>query len=264
MTLSTSPTADTDIPVLQARGLTKKFHGHAVVEDVSLKVLKGETICVLGPSGAGKSTFLRCMNLLEEADSGLTYLNGEVLGYEKHKDGLRSLAPSKLAVQRARIGMVFQQFNLFPNMTAIQNVMIGPMKVLGLSASEARERADKLLKSVGMSAKGESRPPQLSGGQQQRIAIARALAMDPDVILFDEPTSALDPEMVGEVLEVMRGLADRGTTMVVVTHEVGFAREAADWFLFMEAGKAVESGPIDVLNRGGENTRTQAFLSSVL
>jgi polar amino acid transport system ATP-binding protein len=259
-----SVTTSTATPVLQAKNITKRFHGHAVVDDVSLKVLKGETICVLGPSGAGKSTFLRCMNLLEEADSGLTYLNGEVLGYERHKAGLRSLRPAGLAAQRAHIGMVFQQFNLFPNMSAVQNVMVGPMKVLGLSADEARSRADELLKSVGMSAKAESRPPQLSGGQQQRIAIARALAMQPDVILFDEPTSALDPEMVGEVLEVMRGLADRGTTMVVVTHEVGFAREAADWFLFMEAGKAVESGPIDVLNRGGDNPRTQAFLSSVL
>lgn len=254
----------TDTPVLQAKSISKSYHGHKVVDDVSLKVLKGETICVLGPSGAGKSTFLRCMNLLEEADSGLTYLNGDVLGYEKHKDGLRSMRASTLAAQRAHIGMVFQQFNLFPNMSAIENVMVGPIKVKGLSSSDARDRAESLLKSVGMAAKADSRPAQLSGGQQQRIAIARALAMQPDVILFDEPTSALDPEMVGEVLEVMRTLAERGTTMVVVTHEIGFAREAADWFLFLEQGRAVESGPIDVLKRGGEHERTKAFLRSVL
>ncbi|CAN5354281.1 amino acid ABC transporter ATP-binding protein [soil metagenome] len=254
----------TEHPVLEARNLTKSFHGTEVVKDVSLTVHKGDTVCILGPSGAGKSTFLRCLNLLEEAESGLTYLNGQLLGYEPHKDGLRSISSRHLAAQRAQIGMVFQSFNLFPNMTAIENVMIGPIKVRGLNSRDARQRAQSVLMSVGLQSKADRRPAELSGGQQQRVAIARALAMRPEVILFDEPTSALDPEMVSEVLDVMRNLAATGTTMVVVTHEVGFAREVGDAFLFMEAGAVVERGSADDLRDGGKHERTRAFLGSVL
>jgi polar amino acid transport system ATP-binding protein len=251
-------------PVLDAVSITKTYHGAPVVEDVSLAVHEGETICILGPSGAGKSTFLRCLNLLEEMDRGLVYLRGELLGYERSRAGLRSLPARALAAQRARIGMVFQSFNLFPTMTALQNVTVGPIKVLGLSKSDAIDRAESILRTVGMSKWADRRPEQLSGGQQQRVAIARAVAMHPDLILFDEPTSALDPEMVGEVLETMTGLAKRGTTMVVVTHEIGFAREVADSFLFLEGGRALETGSVDVLRSGGTHPRTRSFLASVL
>ncbi len=251
-------------PVLEAIGITKTYNGMDAVKDVSLSVHKGETICILGPSGAGKSTFLRCLNLLEEADDGLAYLNGELLGYEKHKGELRSVSSRTLAAQRKRIGMVFQNFNLFPTMSALENVTVGPIKVLGLPKTFAVERAKAILQRVGMAQKADDRPAQLSGGQQQRVAIARALAMDPDLILFDEPTSALDPEMVGEVLDVMKSLARAGTTMVVVTHEIGFAREAADHFLFMEHGQVIEHGPVSVLRGGGTNARTRSFLASVL
>lgn len=254
----------TATPVLEAIGITKIYHGAAAVKDVSLSVHKGETVCILGPSGAGKSTFLRCLNLLEVADAGLAYLNGELLGYEKRKGGLRSVPSRTLAAQRQRIGMVFQNFNLFPTMTVLENVTVGPVKVLGLPKAVALDRAKAILQRVGMVQKADQRPAQLSGGQQQRVAIARALAMNPDLILFDEPTSALDPEMVGEVLDVMKSLARAGTTMVVVTHEIGFAREAADLFLFMERGQVVESGPVSALQEGGTNARTRSFLASVL
>jgi len=227
-------------------------------------VQPGEVACVIGPSGSGKSTFLRCVNHLERIDSGTMRVDGDLIGYREANGKLYELGESEIARQRRHIGMVFQRFHLFPHMTAAQNVMEGPRTVQRLAKGKCREQATALLERVGLGDKQDAYPNQLSGGQQQRVAIARALAMEPRLMLFDEPTSALDPELVGEVLDVMRGLARDGMTMLVVTHEMGFAREVGDTLVFMDGGRIVESGhPREVLANPREE-RTQAFLSKVL
>ena len=251
-------------PMVLAEGVSKSFGSNEVLKSIDLKVNPGEVLCIIGPSGSGKSTFLRCINHLERVDAGRLSVDGEVVGYRQHGDKLYELKPKEAARQRREIGMVFQRFNLFPHMTALENVIEAPIRVKGISKAKAVERANELLTRVGLADKGDHYPSQLSGGQQQRVAIARALAMDPKLMLFDEPTSALDPELVGEVLDVMKGLAASGMTMVVVTHEMGFAREVADELVFMDGGVVVESGdPREVLNNP-QHQRTQAFLSKVL
>ncbi|MBC7307211.1 MAG: amino acid ABC transporter ATP-binding protein, partial [Dietzia sp.] len=234
------------------------------LKGISLEVAAGEVLCLVGPSGSGKSTFLRCINHLEKVDAGRLYVDGDLVGYREKGDKLYEISPAEAARQRRHIGMVFQHFNLFLHRTALENVIEAPMLVKGQSRAEATERARELLDMVGLGAKADAYPAQLSGGQQQRVAIARALAMDPKLMLFDEPTSALDPELVGEVLGVMRELADAGMTMVVVTHEMGFAREVADTVAFMDNGVVVEAGkPADVLARP-THQRTKDFLSKIL
>jgi polar amino acid transport system ATP-binding protein len=251
--------------VLSAVDITKRYGELTVVDRVSLNVRRGETVCVIGPSGAGKSSFLRCLNMLETIDEGHIFLDGELLGYRAHRGRLRELPNRVEARQRQQIGMVFQQFNLFPHMTVLGNVIEAPVGVLKQDKAKARTRARDLLDQVGLADKADSYPAQLSGGQQQRVAIARALAMSPKVMLFDEPTSALDPELVSEVLDVIRELAGTGTTMLIVTHEIGFAREVCDRFVFMEQGRIVEHGPSSRLSVGGvEHPRTREFLSKVL
>ena len=219
---------------------------------------------IIGPSGSGKSTFLRCVNHLEKINAGRLSVDGELVGYVQRGDNLHELRESEVAQKRAEIGMVFQRFNLFPNMTAIQNIMVGPLKVKKESKDVVRDRAQKLLDRVGLGNRGDAYPSQLSGGQQQRIAIARALAMQPKLMLFDEPTSALDPELVGEVLDVMRELAGEGMTMMVVTHEIGFAREVGDLLLFMDEGIIMESGQPREMVANPQHERTRQFLSKVL
>ncbi|WP_332601811.1 amino acid ABC transporter ATP-binding protein [Arthrobacter sp. S2(2024)] len=249
---------------IHARGIRKSFGYKTVLQNIDLDIACGEVCCIIGPSGSGKSTLLRCINGLETVDSGVLKVNGEDFGYYETDTAYYALSPKKVAAQRTRVGMVFQQFNLFPNMTAQENVMSGPVLVKGTHKKQAAERAQELLASVGLGAFGDRYPAQLSGGQQQRVAIARSLAMDPEIMLFDEPTSALDPEKVGEVLAVMQDLAKKGMTMVVVTHEMGFAREVSDTLLFMDEGVIVERGaPREVLANPKER-RTQAFLKQVL
>ena len=251
-------------PMIQAVGIHKRFGHVEVLRGVDLTVMPGEVACVIGPSGSGKSTFLRCINHLEAIDSGSMTVDGELVGYRRRGDKLHELRESEVARKRRDIGMVFQRFNLFPHMTALQNVMEAPCTVRRTPKKEAREQAVALLERVGLGNRRDNYPAQLSGGQQQRVAIARALAMQPRLMLFDEPTSALDPELVGEVLDVMRGLARDGMTMVVVTHEMGFAREVADSLVFMDEGRIVEAGlPREVL-ANPRHERTQAFLSKVL
>ena len=247
-----------------ARKLCKSFGRHQVLRDIDLTVKAGEISCIIGPSGSGKSTLLRCVNGLETVDRGVLKVNGEDFGYVEKDDAYHAVRPKRLAEQRARIGMVFQQFNLFPNMTAESNVMSGPVLVQKKNREACRERAQELLARVGLKGCGHKYPAQLSGGQQQRVAIARALAMEPTIMLFDEPTSALDPERVGEVLAVMRDLAGNGMTMLLVTHEMGFAREVADEVLFMDEGIAVERGDARELLANPREKRTQAFLERVL
>lgn len=250
--------------MVQALGVRKAYGSNEVLKKISLEVAKGEVLCLLGPSGSGKSTFLRCINHLEGVDGGRIYVDGELIGYRQDGDVLYELDPKAVAEQRKHIGMVFQRFNLFPHLTALENVIEAPVGVNGENRDEAIEKAKDLLKLVGLEDKGEHYPAQLSGGQQQRVAIARALAMEPKLMLFDEPTSALDPELVGDVLDVMRNLAKSGMTMIVVTHEIGFAREVADRVVFMDQGLVVESGsPKQVLDNPQE-ARTRAFLRSVL
>lgn len=250
--------------ILSIQHLHKSYAENHVLRGVSLDVYQGEVICVIGRSGSGKSTFLRTLNHLEKIDKGCVYLAGELIGYRLHRGRLVELSNRQLSAQRSRIGMVFQNFNLFPHMTALENVMEGPLRVKTERRAEVRPRACALLDRVGLADKYHAYPRQLSGGQQQRVAIARALAMRPQVILFDEPTSALDPELVSEVLDVMRDLAADGMTMLVVTHEIGFAREAADRVVFMDEGVIVEEGPpAEVISRP-RDPRTQAFLASVL
>ncbi len=251
-------------PMVLADNVGKKFGHHEVLKGVDLSVAKGDVTCLLGPSGSGKSTLLRCINHLERIDSGRLYVDGDLVGYRQEGRILHELDDRSIARQRTKIGMVFQRFNLFPHMTAVENVMEAPRRVLKEPAIEARRRATALLEQVGLSDKAHHFPAQLSGGQQQRVAIARALAMKPELMLFDEPTSALDPELVGEVLKVMRELAASGMTMVVVTHEMGFAREAADQVVFLDNGVIVEQGtPLEVLGNP-QHERTQSFLSRVL
>ncbi|MBD0843565.1 amino acid ABC transporter ATP-binding protein [Streptomyces sp. TRM68416] len=250
--------------MVKAEGVHKAFGAVQVLKGIDLEVKKGEVFCLIGPSGSGKSTFLRCINHLEKINGGRLYVDGELVGYRQKGDKLYELKDSEVALQRRDIGMVFQRFNLFPHMTAVENVMEAPVQVKGVGRSAARERARELLEKVGLGDKAGNYPSQLSGGQQQRVAIARALAMDPKLMLFDEPTSALDPELVGDVLDVMRDLAESGMTMVVVTHEMGFAREVGDNLVFMDGGVVVESGnPRDVLT-DPQHERTKAFLSKVL
>ena len=251
-------------PAVRIEAVHKRFGGTAVLRGISLDVQPGEVLCLLGPSGSGKSTLLRCINHLEKIDAGRLWVGGELAGYRQVGDTLYELPEREVARKRAQIGMVFQRFNLFAHLTALQNVAEAPMRVRELGRRDALARARALLAQVGLSDKLDAFPAQLSGGQQQRVAIARALAMDPKLMLFDEPTSALDPELVGEVLDVMRSLAREGMTMVVVTHEIGFAREVADAVAFMDAGVIVEHGPPEeVLYRPGHE-RTRAFLSKVL
>jgi len=250
--------------MVRAEQVCKNFGSLRVLKGIDLEVAAGEVLCLVGPSGSGKSTFLRCINHLERVDAGRLYVDGELVGYREKGDKLFEISPKQAARQRRDIGMVFQHFNLFLHRTALDNVIEAPMLVKGQSRGEATERARDLLAKVGLAAKADAYPAQLSGGQQQRVAIARALAMDPKLMLFDEPTSALDPELVGEVLGVMRDLADAGMTMVVVTHEMGFAREVADTVAFMDDGVVVESGtPADVLT-SPSHQRTKDFLSKIL
>jgi polar amino acid transport system ATP-binding protein len=247
-----------------SRSLRKSFGDRVVLEGVDLDIRCGEIVCLIGPSGSGKSTLLRCIDGLEEIDRGILRVNGEDLGFRETPNGYLAMTRQEVAAQRTRIGMVFQQFNLFPNMTAKENVMSGPVLVKRTSKREAAARAETLLASVGLEGHSNHYPWQMSGGQQQRVAIARALAMDPNVMLFDEPTSALDPERVGEVLAVMKDLAERGMTMIVATHEMGFAKEVADTVMFMDGGVVVEQGaPTEVLANPRER-RTQRFLEKVL
>lgn len=251
-------------PILEAIKVSKTFGKDPVLDKVDLTIRQGDVVCLLGPSGAGKTTLLRCLNHLETPSSGAVLLDGELMGYRHVGNSLMELSPREIAKQRQRVGMVFQSFNLFPHMTALENVMEAPVRVAGVSKQEARDRGRALLDSVGLLAKADSIPDRLSGGQQQRVAIARALAMEPEVVLFDEPTSALDPEFVGEVLEVMQRLAAKGTTMVIVTHEIGFAREVAARSVFMERGRILEEGSVEKLTTDPEHERTRDFFAKVL
>ncbi|MBW4716350.1 amino acid ABC transporter ATP-binding protein [Saccharothrix obliqua] len=248
---------------VQVTDLHKSFGSTPVLRGVDLTVPKGSVTCVIGPSGSGKSTLLRCLNHLEKPDRGEIEVAGQLVGYRRHRGKLYELKEKVVAGQRASIGMVFQGFHLFAHLTVLQNVVEAPVGVLGVPREEADSRARALIARVGLAGREDAYPRQLSGGQQQRVAIARALAMRPEVMLFDEPTSALDPELVGEVLEVMKDLAAEGMTMVVVTHEIGFARSVADTVVFLDEGRVVESGPpADVLDRPG-HARTREFLARV-
>ncbi|GAA0438791.1 MULTISPECIES: amino acid ABC transporter ATP-binding protein [Leifsonia] len=251
-------------PMVRAEEVHKAYGNHHVLKGVSLDVHQGEVVCVIGPSGSGKSTFLRCINHLESIDGGRILVDGSLIGYRQAGDRLHDLKPKEAAAQRRDIGMVFQRFNLFPHLSVLENVTTAPIMVGGQKPEQAAARARELLDRVGLGAKANAYPGQLSGGQQQRVAIARALAMDPKLMLFDEPTSALDPELVGEVLDVMKGLAQSGMTMVVVTHEIGFAREVGDTLVFMDGGVVVESGDPRAMIADPQHQRTRAFLSHVL
>jgi polar amino acid transport system ATP-binding protein len=250
--------------MVKAEAVRKRFGRLEVLKGIDLEVKRGEVMCVLGPSGSGKSTFLRCINHLEKINSGRLSVDGELVGYRERGDKLYELHEREVARKRAEIGMVFQHFNLFPHMTALENVTLAPVRVLGVSRDEARRRAHELLSKVGLGDKLDTYPVALSGGQQQRVAIARALAMQPKLMLFDEPTSALDPELVGDVLDAMRQLASDGMTMIVVTHEMGFAREVADSVVFMDEGVVVESGSPGEMLANPREERTREFLSKVL
>jgi polar amino acid transport system ATP-binding protein len=250
------PPADT--PVLRMNGVTKSFGTNLVLDDISLQVMKGETVCLLGPSGSGKSTLLRCVNWLEKPDHGHIYLGGKPVGLKP--GGSIPMTAAELAAMRGRIGMVFQHFNLWPHLTVLGNLIEAPIHVHGRPRNEVIAEAEELLERVGLADKRDAYPAKLSGGQKQRVGIARALAIKPDLLLFDEPTSALDPELVGEVVAVMRTLAAQGMTMLVVTHEMGFAREAADEVIFMDHGKVVEKGPPEAFFGAPRMERTKQFL----
>jgi polar amino acid transport system ATP-binding protein len=251
-------------PMVRAEQVHKSFGRLEVLKGVSLSVQPGEVTCIIGPSGSGKSTFLRCVNHLEKIQAGRLWVDGELVGYREAGEKIHELRESEVARKRAEIGMVFQHFNLFGHMTALQNVVEAPIRVRGVGKAEATARGGELLERVGLGDKLGSYPSQLSGGQQQRVAIARALAMEPKLMLFDEPTSALDPELVGDVLAVMRELAKSGMTMLVVTHEMGFAREVADTVVFMDQGVIVEAGRPQDLLAAPREARTKAFLDKVL
>ena len=262
--MSAAPPPPPPPPMVRAEAVHKRFGRLEVLRGVTLDVPAGHVVCILGRSGSGKTTLLRCINHLEKIDAGRIWVDGELVGYRQDGDKLHELRESDVARKRAEIGMVFQRFNLFAHMTALQNVMAGPLLVKKLPRAEAVARATQLLARVGLADKLGANPAQLSGGQQQRVAIARALAMSPKLMLFDEPTSALDPELVGEVLDAMRRLAAEGMTMVVVTHEVGFAREVADSVVFIDDGTVVEHGPPAQVLSNPRHERTRAFLSKVL
>ena len=251
-------------PALRVEGVRKSYGHVEVLKGIDMQVKPGEVACLVGPSGSGKSTFLRCINHLEKINSGRLYVHGELVGYQEKKGRLYELSDREVCRKRAEIGMVFQNFNLFQHMNALENIIEAPMRVLKISKDEAVVHARELLALVGLSGREESLPKQLSGGQQQRIAIARALAMKPKLMLFDEPTSALDPELVGEVLAAMQDLANSGMTMIVVTHEMGFARKVADTIAFMDAGLIVESGSPDEVLDNPVHERTKSFFSKVL
>jgi polar amino acid transport system ATP-binding protein len=251
-------------PVVSAQRVCKSFGKLEVLKGIDLEVREREVLCLIGPSGSGKSTLLRCINHLEKIDAGRLYVDGVLVGYRQRGDKLHELRENEVAEQRKDIGMVFQRFNLFPHMTALENVMEAPVQVRREPKAKARARALELLDRVGLADKAKNYPAQLSGGQQQRVAIARALAMQPRLMLFDEPTSALDPELVGDVLGVMRQLAKDGMTMVVVTHEMQFAREVADTVLFMDGGVIVESGPPAQVIGDPREERTKEFLARVI
>jgi polar amino acid transport system ATP-binding protein len=249
--------------LVKAVDVTKNYGDFCALDKVSMEVVRGEVSCIIGPSGSGKSTFLRCINLLERMDGGAIWVNDELIGYRREGNNLHQITDAEISRQRRRIGMVFQRFNLFPHKTAIENIIEGPVHVLGHPAELARERASVLLERVGLTAKANHYPSELSGGQQQRVAIARAMGMQPDLILFDEPTSALDPELVSEVLDVMKDLAASGMTMIVVTHELGFARNVANTVTFMEAGKVVETGLASEVLNTPKSARTAEFIKAV-
>ena len=264
----TATTQETDatqsLPMVRAEHIVKRFGNNTVLKDISITVDRGSVLCLIGPSGSGKSTFLRCINHLETIDGGKLWVENELIGYRQKGDKLYELSPKEVAVQRADIGMVFQRFNLFPHMTVLENIIEAPTRVKGIKRAAAIEHAEYLLERVGLAHKAKAYPAHLSGGQQQRVAIARALAMKPKLMLFDEPTSALDPELVGEVLNVMQDLAETGMTMVVVTHEMAFARDVGDHLVFMDSGVVVEEGdPREVLGNP-QHQRTKSFLSRVL
>lgn len=250
--------------MIEAQRVRKHFGRNEVLRGIDLLVPIGGVVVLIGPSGSGKSTFLRCINHLERIDAGRLFVDGELVGYRQRGDKLYELKDREVCHQRSRIGMVFQSFNLFPHMTALDNVIAAPTRVKGESKQAAGALGRRLLAQVGLGDKADSYPRQLSGGQQQRIAIARALAMAPKLMLFDEPTSALDPELVGDVLGVMKALAGEGMTMIVVTHEIGFAREVANTVVFMDEGRVVESGPPESVLDNPQQERTQVFLSQVL
>ncbi len=251
-------------PALRVEGVRKSYGHVEVLKGIDMQVKPGEVACLVGPSGSGKSTFLRCINHLEKINSGRLYVHGELVGYQEKKGRLYELSDREVCRKRAEIGMVFQNFNLFQHMSVLENIIEAPTRVLKISKEEAIVHARELLELVGLSGREESLPKQLSGGQQQRVAISRALAMRPKLMLFDEPTSALDPELVGEVLAAMQDLANSGMTMIVVTHEMGFARKVADTVTFMDAGLIVESGAPDEVLDNPQHERTKSFFSKVL
>jgi polar amino acid transport system ATP-binding protein len=251
-------------PMVVAEGVHKRFGRLEVLRGIDLQVARREVVCVVGPSGSGKSTFLRCINHLEKINAGRLWVDGALVGYREYGGRLHELREKEVCAERAQIGMVFQHFNLFPHMTALENVIEAPVRVKRQQKDEAVALAKDLLDRTGLADKADAYPKQLSGGQQQRVAIARALAMQPKLMLFDEPTSALDPELVGEVLSVMRDLATTGMTMIVVTHEMGFAREVGDSLMFMDDGVVVESGPPREVLANPSHERTRSFLSKVL
>uniref|UniRef100_UPI0031011ADA amino acid ABC transporter ATP-binding protein n=1 Tax=Neorhizobium sp. EC2-8 TaxID=3129230 RepID=UPI0031011ADA len=249
--------------VVKAVDVTKLYGDFVALDKVSLEITKGEVCCIVGPSGSGKSTLLRCINQLEKMNAGAIWVKDELVGYRREGNNLHEISDAEMSRQRRHIGMVFQRFNLFPHKTALENIMEGPIHVLGEPVDEVRQRARDLLQRVGLADKAGHYPSQLSGGQQQRVAIARAMCMRPELILFDEPTSALDPELVSEVLDVMRDLAASGMTMIVVTHELGFARNVANTVAFMEAGKMVEIGAASEILTAPKSPRTAEFIKAV-
>ena len=262
--VTTHPASNTRDVMIEASGITKSFGSLRVLDGVSLTLHKGEVVAVIGPSGSGKSTFLRCLNHLEIIDGGSITIEGEAMATALPGGGTQYASDSEVRRICRKMGMVFQSFNLFPHMTVLENVMEAPMTVKRQSKNEAIPKAESLLEKVGLLAKRDNYPGRLSGGQKQRVAIARALAMEPDIMLFDEPTSALDPELTGEVLRTMRQLAEEHMTMLVVTHEMGFAREVAHRVIFMDDGRIVESAPSDVFFNNPQHVRTRAFLGQML
>ncbi|MGL3805303.1 amino acid ABC transporter ATP-binding protein [Paeniglutamicibacter sp. R2-26] len=250
--------------MVEAQGVRKSYGHLEILKGIDLQVQRGSVTCLIGPSGSGKTTFLRCINHLEKINAGRIYVDGSLVGYTERNGRLHEMKDKQTAISRRASGMVFQRFNLFPHMTIMENIIEAPIQVQGRKRREITAEAQILLDRVGLGDRGRSYPQELSGGQQQRVAIARALAMKPQLMLFDEPTSALDPELVGEVLDVMKDLAEEGMTMVVVTHELGFARQVADHVVFMDGGVVVESGPPSEVLDNPQNERTRAFLSKVL